>query len=82
MQAGRLAELDTVAQKFIVAAGDAREVIYKEAKRLSESLGATSNHYLRVMDKIVRSGEAYVEKESQRWVGVRCLCGRSDVPCR
>lgn len=66
MQAGRLAELDTVAQKFLAAAGGAREAIYKEAKALSESLGATSNHYLRVMEKVVGAGEAYLEKESQR----------------
>lgn len=61
-----MAELDAVAQKFLAAAGAARDAIYKEAKTLSESLGATSNHYLRVMEKIVNTGEAYVEKESQR----------------
>ena len=55
-----------VAQKFLEAAGDAREVIYKEAKALSESLGATASHYLRVMEKIVNTSEAYIEKESQR----------------
>jgi protein disulfide-isomerase A6 len=65
-EAGRLAELDAVAQGFLSAAGSARDAIYKEAKALSETLGATSNHYLRVMEKIVNSGEAYVEKESQR----------------
>lgn len=55
-----------VAQKFLGAAGDARAAIYKEAKALSESLGATSSHYLRVMDKIVSTSEGYIEKESQR----------------
>lgn len=68
MQAGRLAELDSVVQKFLSATGDARNAIYKEAKAVSESLGATSKHYLRVMEKIVNTSEAYIEKESQRWV--------------
>lgn len=61
-----MAELDAVVQKFLAAAGDARDAIYKEAEALSESLGATSNHYLRVMEKIVTTSEAYIEKESQR----------------
>jgi len=61
-----LAELDLVAQKFLAAAGDARDAIYNEAKALSESIGAASNHYLRVMEKIVSTSEVYVEKESQR----------------
>lgn len=61
-----MAELDAVAQKFLAAVGDARDAIYKEAKALSHSLGATSNHYLRVMEKIVNSSEAYVEKEYKR----------------
>lgn len=61
-----MAELDSVAQKFLAAAGGARDAIYKEAKALSESLGVTSNHYLRVMEKIVSTGEAYIEKESRR----------------
>jgi protein disulfide-isomerase A6 len=45
---------------------DARDAIYNEAKALSGSLGATSAHYLRVMEKIVHTGEEYVTKESQR----------------
>ncbi|KAH0833320.1 thioredoxin-like protein [Lanmaoa asiatica] len=69
-EAGRLAELDLVAQKFLAAAGDARNAIFKEAKALSESLGATSSHYLRVMEKIVNTSEAYIEKESQRLASI------------
>ncbi|KAG6373480.1 thioredoxin-domain-containing protein [Boletus reticuloceps] len=65
-QAGRLAELDSVAQKFLAAVGDARDAIFKEAEALSGSFGATSEHYLRVMAKIVSSSEGYVAKESQR----------------
>ncbi|KAF9223397.1 disulfide isomerase [Gyrodon lividus] len=69
-EAGRLAELDLIAQKFLAAAGDAREAIYQEAKVLSDSLGATSNHYLRVMEKTVGSSEAYIEKESKRLASI------------
>ncbi|KAF8135066.1 thioredoxin-like protein [Boletus edulis] len=65
-EAGRLAELDSVAQKFLAAVGDARDAIFKEAEALSESFGATSEHYLRVMTKIISSSEGYVTKESQR----------------
>jgi len=69
-EAGRLAELDSVVQKFLSATGDARNAIYKEAKAVSESLGATSKHYLRVMEKIVNTSEAYIEKESQRLASI------------
>ncbi|KAI9566788.1 thioredoxin-like protein [Boletus coccyginus] len=69
-EAGRLAELDSAAQKFLAAAGGTRDAIYNEAKALSESLGAASNHYLRVMEKIVSTSEAYVEKESQRLASI------------
>jgi protein disulfide-isomerase A6 len=65
-QAGRIAELDTLAQKFLAAAGDARDYIYKEALTLSGSLGETANQYIRVMEKIVNNSESYIEKESKR----------------
>lgn len=66
VQAGRIAELDTLAQKFLGAAGDARDYIYKEALTLSESLGETAKHYIRVMEKVVNDQESYIEKESKR----------------
>ncbi|KAG9315335.1 protein disulfide isomerase [Chiua virens] len=65
-KAGRLAELDSVAQKFLAVAGDAREAILKEAREVADSLDATASHYLRVMEKIISTSEAYVEKETQR----------------
>ncbi|KAG8212998.1 thioredoxin-like protein [Butyriboletus roseoflavus] len=79
-EAGRLAELDAVAQKFLAAAGNARHAIHKEAKALSDSLGVASNHYLRVMEKIVTHSEAYIEKESQRLASI--LSKRSLAPTK
>lgn len=65
-QAGRLEQLDALAQKFLAATGNARDAIYKEAVIVSDAIGAASNHYLRVMEKVVNSSEAYIEKESKR----------------
>lgn len=66
VQAGRIPELDTLAQKFLAAAGDVRDYIYKEAVALSGSLGETANQYIRVMEKIKNNSESYVEGESKR----------------
>ncbi|KAF9238493.1 protein disulfide isomerase [Melanogaster broomeanus] len=79
-EAGRLAELDSVVQKFLAATGDARDAIYQEAKVLSDTLGAASNHYLRVMDKIVSSSEAYIDKESKRLASI--LSKRTMAPAK
>lgn len=78
-EAGRLSELDSVAQKFLAATADTRGAIYHEAKVLSESLGAPSNHYLRVMEKIIGS-EAYIEKESKRLASI--LSKRTMAPAK
>ncbi|KIJ04710.1 hypothetical protein PAXINDRAFT_104050 [Paxillus involutus ATCC 200175] len=78
-EAGRLSELDSVAQKFLAATADTRGAIYQEAKVLSESLGAASNHYLRVMEKIIGS-EAYIEKESKRLASI--LSKRTMAPAK
>ncbi|KAG2147563.1 protein disulfide isomerase [Suillus clintonianus] len=69
-EAGRIAELDTLAQKFLGAAGDARDYIYKEALTLSESLGETAKHYIRIMEKVVNDRESYIEKESKRLASI------------
>jgi len=69
-EAGRIAELDSLAQKFLAAAGDARDYIYKEALTLSGSLGETANQYIRVMEKIVNNSESYIEKESKRLASI------------
>ncbi|KAG6908549.1 hypothetical protein DXG01_004182 [Tephrocybe rancida] len=65
-QAGRLPEFDTLATKFFTAGAEARDSIFKEASVLAASAGAASKHYLRVMEKVVNSSEAYVQKESSR----------------
>ncbi|KAF8071937.1 protein disulfide isomerase [Lyophyllum atratum] len=65
-QAGRLPELDILANKFLAAGAEARDKIFKEASLLTASAGATSKHYLRVMEKVVNSSEAYVQKEVTR----------------
>ncbi|KAG6817654.1 hypothetical protein H0H87_005411 [Tephrocybe sp. NHM501043] len=65
-QAGRLAEFDVLASKFFTASAGARDAIFKEATLLAASAGAASKHYLRVMEKVVNSSEAYIQKESTR----------------
>lgn len=64
--AGRLPEFDTLASKFFVATGAARDAVYKEALELASSAGAAGKHYLRIMEKVTNGTEAYIEKESKR----------------
>ncbi|KAG6877801.1 hypothetical protein C0993_003775 [Termitomyces sp. T159_Od127] len=65
-QAGRLPEFDSLASKFFVAGAEARDSIFKEASVLAASVGATSKHYVRVMEKVVNDSETYVQKEASR----------------
>jgi len=65
-KAGRVSSFDTLAQKFFTAAKDARHTIVKEAKALVASSGQEAKHYLKVMEKVVSTGEAYIEKETKR----------------
>ncbi|EDR00989.1 protein disulfide isomerase [Laccaria bicolor S238N-H82] len=65
-EAGRLAQFDELANKFFVAAADIRQTIYKDAVKLAASAGVASKHYIRVMEKVVNSSEAYIEKELKR----------------
>ena len=67
-KAGRLAELDALAEKFFESAADARQALLKEAKDLAATLGAGAKHYLRVMEKVASGSEEYIEKESKRYV--------------
>ncbi|KAH7921030.1 protein disulfide isomerase [Leucogyrophana mollusca] len=69
-EAGRVVELDTLAQKFFAASGSARDAIYQEATALASSVGSASSHYLRIMEKVVNNSEAYVEKESKRLASI------------
>ena len=64
--AGRIQELDTLAQKFLSASGDARDAIIKEASEVVNTVEPAAKHYVRVMEKIVADGEAYITKETSR----------------
>jgi len=68
LKAGRLAEFDSLANKFFVASGKTRDSIYKEALTLAKEAGAASKHYVHVMGKLVNGTESYLEKESKRYV--------------
>ncbi|KAF5391644.1 hypothetical protein D9757_002339 [Collybiopsis confluens] len=68
--AGRLAEFDTLANKFFIASADARDSVYKEALSLSSASGSAAKHYLRIMEKMVNGTEAYYEKESRRLASI------------
>lgn len=72
-QAGRTPELDSLASKFFVATGAARDAVYKEAVSLAAQVGPAANHYLRVMEKVVKGSEDYITKESTRYVNVPCF---------
>lgn len=66
-KAGRLAELDALAVKFVEeSAVGARQSLLKEAGDLAATLGAGAKHYLRVMEKVVNGSEDYLEKETTR----------------
>jgi protein disulfide-isomerase A6 len=64
--AGRLPELDALAQRFFSTSGDARGAVYAEAVALAETLGAGAKHYLRVMEKVVNGSDSYLVKETKR----------------
>jgi len=69
-QAGRVAALDAVAQKFITASADARQAIYEEAVAAAEAVGDGAKHYIKVFEKILKGGETYIAKETKRLTGI------------
>ncbi|KAJ7475860.1 thioredoxin-like protein [Mycena latifolia] len=79
-QAGRLPEFDALAGKFFGAVGDVRASLLKEAAALAASAGVVSNHYLRVMEKLVNGTEGYLEKETKRLESI--LKKRSLAPAK
>ncbi|KAH7884731.1 protein disulfide isomerase [Phlebopus sp. FC_14] len=79
-EAGRLEELDMLAQKFLAATGDARDAIYKETLALADNIGSTANQYLRVMEKVVNNSEAYIQKETRRLASI--LSKRTMAPAK
>lgn len=68
LQAGRFAELDDLASKFISEAVDARNAVFEQATTIASSLGSTSQYYLKVMQKIIGGSEDYILKETARCV--------------
>ena len=64
--AGRHAELDSLASRFVVATGAARDTIYKDAELFGRAFGKKYKYYTRVMEKVINGTENYVEKESSR----------------
>ena len=73
--AGRMPSLDALAARFYTAAEGMRQSIVEEARRFATELNKSERsaakdsaaaYYLRVMDKALREGTQYVQKESQR----------------
>lgn len=54
--------------KFFEAAADSRQTILDEAQKLAKKAGSTSQQYLRIMKKVADDSEAYLEKETTRYV--------------
>jgi len=69
-QAGRHAELDTLAQKFYTASASARESLYSEALEIAKTAGSAAKHYIRVMEKLTNGSTGYIEKEFKRLEGL------------
>lgn len=63
-----MASLDTLAASLFSALPESRAAIYEEAQEIAKSVGEAGAYYIRVMEKIVNGGEAYVEKETKRYV--------------
>ena len=68
MKAGLIPEFDALAAKFFAAVSDVRSSILEEATALAKGAGATAQHYLKVMSKVVNGSEEYLQKESARSV--------------
>ena len=66
LEAGRHPEFDSLASKFFMATGAARDSVYEEASSLAVKVGPTASRYLRVMEKVVNGTEDYIAKESKR----------------
>lgn len=64
--AGRHPEFDSLASRFIVAAADVRDKLYKDAELFSRATGPKFNYYLKVMEKLLNGTEGWVEKETNR----------------
>jgi protein disulfide-isomerase A6 len=69
-QAGRVAQLDSLASRFFSATADARSAVYEEALALAKTLGLSASPYIKVMEKVVNSSDAYFAKETKRLTSI------------
>ena len=67
-QAGRVPELDSLAQQFATAKGSTRKKVYDSAVGLAGSDSKHGSVYLRVMEKMLNGADEYLEKETKRCV--------------
>lgn len=64
--AGRHAEFDSLASRFVTAVGGARNKLVEDATLLASAFGPQFKYYVRVMEKVLNGTEDYIEKESSR----------------
>ncbi|KIY43825.1 disulfide isomerase [Fistulina hepatica ATCC 64428] len=69
-EAGRLPDFDTLANKFFIAATDAKGIILQEAMSLAETVGVAAKPYVHVMEKMLNSTDDYLAKEASRLEGL------------
>ncbi|KAH6913118.1 disulfide-isomerase, partial [Coprinopsis sp. MPI-PUGE-AT-0042] len=75
--AGRIPELDEIAEKFVAASKSARAEIVKEAKVLAQTINKTSAaQYLKIMEKLASGASSYVEKERKR---LKTIASKADL---
>ncbi|KAI0338048.1 protein disulfide isomerase [Trametopsis cervina] len=65
-QAGRHPEFDSMASRFLVAAADTRNTLYKDAQLFAQATGGKYKYYIKVMEKVLNGTEGYVDKETAR----------------
>jgi hypothetical protein len=65
-QAGRIPDLDDIVAKFLAAKDEARRAVVADVSQFVFQAGETGGHYVRVMEKVLASGEQYLEKEVVR----------------
>jgi protein disulfide-isomerase A6 len=65
-QAGRIPDLDNIVAKFLAAKDEARKAVVEDVSELVSQAGETGRYYVRVMEKVLASGEEYLEKEVVR----------------
>jgi len=64
-EAGRIASLDTIAHTFATQK-DKRDATLAQAKQAAASAGKWADYYVKVMERILKSGDQYVSDELTR----------------